>query len=161
MNDITQNASDWPPKMAVCIGTVVLRGEQVLFVRQAPGTSLSGRWSIPWGVVDPGESPEVAALRETREEGGVTAEIEGLLGFQNLQPGWIGIVFLCRHIDGEPTPDGVETDRATYMSLEQLGAVDEPLEPWCRWLARRVLRGECRVIPPEPDNPYQPRLAYL
>lgn len=33
------------------------------------------RWQLPKGIVDEGESPEVAALRETREEGGVDAEL--------------------------------------------------------------------------------------
>ena len=35
----------------------------------------NARWQLPKGIVDEGESPEVAALRETREEGGVDAEL--------------------------------------------------------------------------------------
>jgi len=134
-----------------------------LFVRQAKGASLEGQWSIPWGMVDPGERPEAAALRETQEEGGITAEIEGLLGIQNLRrAGWVGIIFQCRHINGAPTPDGgVETDRAAYFSLTELEALEEPVEPWCAWIVRRVLQGECHLIPAEPDSPYQPHLAFL
>ncbi|HQE93635.1 MAG TPA: NUDIX domain-containing protein [Anaerolineae bacterium] len=145
------------------MGAVVLQGKQALFVRQAKGQSLEGQWSIPWGIIDSEESPEVAAVRETREESGVFAEIEGLLGVQNLHPpGWIGIVFLCRHVSGIPTSDGgIETDQAAYFSLEQMEAFDEPFEPWCGWLVRRVLQGECHIIPPELNNPYQPHLAFL
>ena len=163
MTNQTQNSPDWPPRIVACVGTVVLQGKQALFVRQAKGHSLEGQWSIPWGIINPEESPEVAALRETREESGVVAEIEGLLGIQNLsQRGWIGIIFLCRHISGVPTSDGgIETDQAAYFSLEKLDAFDEPFEPWCEWLVRRVLRGEYRVLPPELNNPYQPRLAFL
>jgi len=95
---------DWPPRMAVCVGTVVLRGDRVLLVRQADGHSLAGQWSIPWGLVDGNESPEAAALRETREESGIRADIEGLLGIQNLSAnGWLGIVFLCRHVSVVPS----------------------------------------------------------
>ena len=33
------------------------------------------RWQLPKGIVDPGETPEVTAVREVREETGVTARI--------------------------------------------------------------------------------------
>ena len=156
------NASASPPKMVVCVGAVVLRGERVLLVRQAEGHSLAGQWSIPWGFVDPGEFPNNAALRETYEESGIEAEIEGLLGVQELpEAGWLGIVFLCRHVEGIPKSDGHETDSAAYFSLGELDSFDEPVETWCEWLARRVLAGEHETIPLRLDNPYRPRSAFL
>ena len=152
----------WPPKMAVCVGAVVLRDKRVLFIRQAKGHSLAGQWSIPWGVVDSGEAPEHAALRETCEESSIKAEIDGLLGIQNLRSdGWLGIIFLCHHVEGTPVPDGVETDRAAYFSLEEMDSFEEPFEPWCEWLARRVLTGQYMAIPCESNNPYHPRKAFL
>ena len=158
-----QSRADWPPKITVCVGTVVLQEERALFVRQAKGHSLEGQWSIPWGIVDPGESPDAAALRETLEEGGVSASIKGLLGVQNLrEEGWVALLFLCRHVSGTPEPDGgVETDGARYFSLEEMEAFDEPFEPWCEWLVRRVLRGAYHLIPPEENNPYRPRVAFF
>jgi 8-oxo-dGTP diphosphatase len=33
------------------------------------------RWQLPKGIVEEGEAPEVAALRETREEAGVDADL--------------------------------------------------------------------------------------
>lgn len=163
MADQTQKSPDWPPRMVVCVGAVVLQGSRALFVRQAKGHSLEGQWSIPWGLVDPGESPDTAALRETQEEGGIIAEMKGLLGIQNLRKeGWLAIVFLCRHVSGVPTSDGgVETDRAAYFSPDEMEAFDEPFEPWCEWLVRRVLRGQYRIIPPQSNNPCHPRLAFL
>jgi ADP-ribose pyrophosphatase YjhB (NUDIX family) len=159
---MNNSTTEWPPRMAVCVGAVVLRAGRVLFVRQAQGQSLAGQWSIPWGVVDNDESPEEAALRETIEESGIKAEIDGLLGIQNLPgAGWLGIAFLCHHVEGEPASDGVETDRAAYFTLEEMDAFDETFEPWCEWLARRVLSGEYTVTPYEPNNPYQPRGAFL
>lgn len=47
---------DWPPRIAVCIGAMVLNQEQALLVRQAEGHHPVEQWSIPWGVVDPGSS---------------------------------------------------------------------------------------------------------
>jgi len=106
-----------------------------------------------------------ASTRRCKELGGdrhTTAEIEGLLGIQNLhRQGWLGIAFLCRHVEGDPVPDGIETDKADYFSLEDIDAFGGPFEPWCEWLARRVLRGEHTVIVSEPNNPYHPRGAFL
>ena len=151
-----------PPKMVVCVGSVVLYEKRILFIRQAKGHSLAGLWSIPWGFVDEGETPENAALRETFEESGVTAVVDGLLGIQNLpSTGWIGIVFACRTVSGEPTPDGVETDGAAYFSLGEIVSSPEPFEPWCKWLALRVLNGKCNLLPEEPGTPYAPHKAFL
>jgi 8-oxo-dGTP diphosphatase len=152
----------WPPKMAVCVGTVVLHEQRILFIRQAKGQSLAGHWSIPWGLVDEGETPENAALRETVEESGVTAIVDGLLGIQNLpSPGWVGIIFACHAVCGEPTCDGMETDGAAYLSLDEILSFSEPFEPWCKWLALRVLSGKCSLIPEESETPYAPRKAFL
>lgn len=163
MSNLGQEPSSWPPRLPVCVGAVVLNGERALFVRQAQGHALAGQWSIPWGLVEPGESPDQAALRETLEESGITACIEGLLGLQCLpENGWIALVFLCQHVSGQPTGDGsAETDAAAYLSLAEIEVFDEPIEPWCRWIVQRVLRGEHRLIPPVPDNPYRPRAAFL
>jgi 8-oxo-dGTP pyrophosphatase MutT (NUDIX family) len=38
-------------------------------------TAAERRWQIPKGIIDPGETPEQAAVREVREESGVEAEI--------------------------------------------------------------------------------------
>jgi 8-oxo-dGTP diphosphatase len=38
-------------------------------------TSKEGRWQLPKGIIDPGETPEQAALREVREEAGIDCEI--------------------------------------------------------------------------------------
>ena len=38
-------------------------------------TSSKGRWQLPKGLVDPGESNEEAAAREVREEAGINCEI--------------------------------------------------------------------------------------
>jgi 8-oxo-dGTP pyrophosphatase MutT (NUDIX family) len=38
-------------------------------------TSSEGRWQLPKGMIDPGETAEIAALREVREEAGITCAI--------------------------------------------------------------------------------------
>lgn len=50
------------------VGVVIARGEDVLLVRQYRFLINKMAWEIPGGKVDPGESPEVAAIREAQEE---------------------------------------------------------------------------------------------
>ena len=59
------------------------------------------------------------------------------------------IVFLCRPVgDAEPVADGVENDAAAFFSLEELGALEEPIELQSRRIAERVLRGDYQVLRP-------------
>ena len=148
----------------VFVGAVVRCENRILFVRQSPGHSLEGQWTLPWGRVHPGESPAVAAIRETREEGGVEAEIEGLLGVQELpnpQAGCIGLAYLCRHVSGTPMPMDRETDAAAYYSSTELDSLMEPLESWSRWLANRIFAGEYTVTYADSTNPLQARGSFL
>jgi phosphohistidine phosphatase len=44
-------------------------------------TTKSGRWIIPKGVIDPGETPEHSAAREAEEEAGIRGEVhDGIVG---------------------------------------------------------------------------------
>jgi ADP-ribose pyrophosphatase YjhB (NUDIX family) len=167
MNHKQKNFS--PPRITLCVGDVVIRENKVLFVRQTYG-GLKGKWSLPWGFVDGKKSdgtlepPDMAAIRETLEEAGVVANVEGLLGIQNHSDGKeprLYIIFLCRHISGEPSPDHRETDKAAYFSLSEISSFTEPFDKFCEWMAKRVLEGQCHIIPPEPANPYYPYLAFL
>ena len=135
--------------MSVAAGAVVRRDDKILFVRQTYG-SLKGQWSLPTGFVDAGETPDAAALRETREEAGIVAEIDGLLASCNIK--WEGefqlyLVFLCHHVDGEPTADGQENDLAGYFSLAEMDAIEVPFEALCAWIARRVLQEDYQLLP--------------
>jgi 8-oxo-dGTP pyrophosphatase MutT (NUDIX family) len=61
-------------------GIVVRHGDtglSVLLVRAKKDPSL---WIFPKGHIEPGETPEAAAVRETQEEAGVTGELVGAVG---------------------------------------------------------------------------------
>jgi 8-oxo-dGTP pyrophosphatase MutT (NUDIX family) len=52
-------------------GGLVVRGSQVLLISTQKGR----RWQLPKGHVEEGETPEQAAVREVREETGVTGRV--------------------------------------------------------------------------------------
>ncbi|HSH82418.1 MAG TPA: NUDIX domain-containing protein [Herpetosiphonaceae bacterium] len=144
--------------MLVVVGAAVRRDDKLLFVRQRMGP-LKGYWCLPTGLVEPGEPPELAAIRETREEAGITALVQGILAVSNIE--WHGqrqlyIVFLCDHAAGEPTPDGSETDQACYVSLADIERMDEPFVPLAVLLAKRVARNGHHVLLAEDIRPLGP-----
>ena len=57
------------PGVGVGVGVVVRRGDEVLLVRRLHHGA--GSWATPGGYLDPGESFEACAARETWEETGV------------------------------------------------------------------------------------------
>jgi 8-oxo-dGTP pyrophosphatase MutT (NUDIX family) len=62
------------PKVGVVIG--IVHFDKSLLLLQRP----SGRWCLPCGYADIGETPEVAALREAREETSLEIELRYFLG---------------------------------------------------------------------------------
>lgn len=92
---------------------------QVLLVRQyrkAPGQELV---ELPAGVMDPGEEPLEAALRELREETGFTAKQMTMLGSFFSAPGTMTerlYSFLARDISYDPLP----ADEDERIELERM-----------------------------------------
>ncbi len=56
-----------------------------------------GTWCLPCGFTDPNESPEETAVRETREETGLSVEVDELIGVYTRKPGEYGPHCLVRH----------------------------------------------------------------
>lgn len=111
--------NNWQPKVRATL-LFLLReipgapGREVLLIRKKRGLG-AGKVNGPGGKMDPGESPEACAVRETREELHVTAldpERRGLLRFQFTDGLSIHcVVFVARRFTGTAT----ETEEAIPM----------------------------------------------
>jgi 8-oxo-dGTP pyrophosphatase MutT (NUDIX family) len=88
------------------------------------------RWQLPKGIIDPGETPEIAALREVREEAGIECEllepIERIeYWFSADRAGvWTRIhkyvhFFLLRYIDGDVADHDHEVAEARWVTVEE------------------------------------------
>ena len=63
----------------VVAAAVIIRDGRVLLTRRAEGRHLAGLWEFPGGKLEPGEPPEVAVVRECREECGIEVAVTHLL----------------------------------------------------------------------------------
>lgn len=82
----------------------------VLAGRRSSPADLAGRWELPGGKVEPGESPQAALHRELAEELGVTVRLGELLvgplddGAWQLRPGLRMLVWWAELATGTPSP---------------------------------------------------------
>jgi ADP-ribose pyrophosphatase YjhB (NUDIX family) len=112
------------PKLDVRLA--IFRGDALLLVRE----QMDGRWAMPGGFVDVGDSPSDAAVREAAEEAGVVARVERLAGVfdTRLQPECPPhlfhihkLVFTGRLLDPEAEPRaGSEATAAAFFALDAL-----------------------------------------
>jgi 8-oxo-dGTP diphosphatase len=64
----------------VVVGAALVRSGAVLAAQRDRPPELAGRWELPGGSVEPGESEPAALVRECAEELGATVEIGGRVG---------------------------------------------------------------------------------
>jgi ADP-ribose pyrophosphatase YjhB (NUDIX family) len=133
------------------VGGAVLRGGELLLVRRASRRGL-GNWQLPGGYVEPDETIEEAVIREVREEAGIAAAIEGVLGLRNRCDPETGnglyIVLLLNAVSGTPKADGREVDRAGFFTLSEIRELN-PLPPVNWEIAQRVLSPDRRLLFPK------------
>ncbi len=118
------------PLPLVGVTAVVFKDEKLLIGRRAD----NGAWQCVSGIVDPGEEPADAAVRECLEEAGVIVKATRLAFVHTVprityangdQVDYLDLVFRCDWISGEPHPaDGELTDVGWY-GLGELVELDQ------------------------------------
>lgn len=91
------------PKLMVDV--VIPSGEGVVLIRRG-SEPFEGRWALPGGFVEVGETVEQAAVRETAEETGLAVEISGLVGVysdpeRDPRGHNVSVAFLVRVLSGD------------------------------------------------------------
>ena len=114
----------------ISAGGLVVRGsgneaEAVLISVGSPP-----RWQLPKGLIDKGESPETAAIREVREEAGIDAEIVSLIekveywyqatrGTERIRYHKFVYFFLMKYLSGDVADHDQEVNDAAWVPLAE------------------------------------------
>lgn len=109
----------------------------VLLLRRAVEPGLGG-WDLPAGYLEPGESAEEGARRETREEAGIEVELLRLVGVYTSRSGnAVSSVYLARPTDGSaPVRIDAESDDHAWV----------PRSAVAEWLPRMAFRSMATAL---------------
>jgi 8-oxo-dGTP pyrophosphatase MutT (NUDIX family) len=118
-----------PIKERVSAGGVVFRGEKGSAEVVIVSVGGQNRWQLPKGMVEQGEDPEIAAVREAREEGGVSSEVVQLL--ETIEYWYAGLdngirvrfhkrvhFYLLRYISGDTKDHDWEVNEARWVPID-------------------------------------------
>ncbi|MBB6626921.1 NUDIX domain-containing protein [Nocardioides sp. KIGAM211] len=125
--------------MIPVVGVAVLRDGRVLAARRTAPPETAGRWELPGGKVEAGETPAAAAVREVAEELACTVEVTGwLAGEAAIGSTHVLTVASAMLVAGEPQPR--EHDRVRWLAHDELDDVDwlEPDRPFLAELRERL-----------------------
>jgi ADP-ribose pyrophosphatase YjhB (NUDIX family) len=114
------------------VTAVVVRGDEVLLVRRAD----TGAWTPVTGIVDPGEHPSDAAVRETLEEADLRVSAERLASIgvtrevvyaNGDRAQYLDHTFVMSYVSGEPSPADGENTEARWFALDDLPPMDDDM----------------------------------
>ncbi|RUR01402.1 NUDIX hydrolase [Labedella endophytica] len=114
------------------VTAVVLDGSDVLLVKRTD----NGAWTPVTGIIDPGEEPAYAAVREVEEEAGVSSVVERLAWVRVTEPviypngdesQYLDLVFRLAWTGGDPTPADGENTEARWFPLDALPPMSDDM----------------------------------
>ncbi len=108
-----------------CVGAILTAGERILLIRRGHEPE-AGRWSLPGGRIEPGETDQQALVREVREETGLEV-IPGPLAGAVERPAPGGRVLEIRDYEatvaGGVLAAGDDADDARWFSVPELAVL--------------------------------------
>lgn len=122
---------EYPDHPRVGVGAIVLHEGRVLLVRRGRPPA-AGKWSVPGGLLDLGETTPEAARREVREECGIDVRVEGLVGVLDrvirddagrVRYHWVLVDYLARPASTELTV-GDDAAEARWVALDEVEKLD-------------------------------------
>jgi 8-oxo-dGTP diphosphatase len=129
---------EFPELPLVGVGAIIIEAARVILVKRRH-PPLQDEWSIPGGVLEVGELVREAAIREAREETGLTVEPGELLGVydrvlrdadKRVQYHYVLIDFLCRRVAGDlaAASDAAEVRWFTREELPALKLAEDTID---------------------------------
>jgi len=115
-----------PERPAVGVGAVLIHEGRVLLIKRGK-EPLRGRWVVPGGTVEVGETLEQALVREVREETGLTVRpIEVVLVFdridregEEVRYHYVIVDYLCEYVSGTLRAAS-DAEDAAFVAREDL-----------------------------------------
>ncbi len=112
-----------PQEIRVVVGAAIVRDGRVLACRRTSPAEAAGRWELPGGKVEPGETADAALVREVREELRCEVAVGSWLGSESpIGERYVLRVAFATLVSGEPEP--VEHDAVRWLSASELDDVD-------------------------------------
>lgn len=109
----------------IAVGAVAVADGRLLMVRRGRGVA-TGRWSLPGGRVEGGESLAEALVREVAEETGLAVRVEGLCGIAERRfdaHAFVILNYWCA-VTGGTLQAGDDASEARWADAAALGALD-------------------------------------
>jgi 8-oxo-dGTP diphosphatase len=128
------------PMLLVVACALIDADGRVLLARRPEGKKMAGLWEFPGGKLHPGETPEVALIRELKEELGIDVSASCLAPFAFASHEYerfhlLMPLYLCRRWKGMPSPRENQTlawVRPQKLADYPMPPADRPLIPLLR-----------------------------
>jgi 8-oxo-dGTP diphosphatase len=108
----------------VVVATAIIRDGEVLAAQRTRPAAVAGRWELPGGRVEVGESEPAAVVRECREELGAHVVAAGRLGTDLPVDAGVLRVHLAVLAPGSPEPRALEHAALRWLGAAQLNTID-------------------------------------
>ncbi|HWM57390.1 MAG TPA: NUDIX domain-containing protein [Pseudonocardia sp.] len=108
----------------VVVAAAVHRSGRLLVARRARPAALAGRWELPGGRVEPGESELEALGRECREELAAAVTVTGRLGTDLPIDAGVLRVYAAELAGGAAEPQPLEHDALRWVGPAELAGLD-------------------------------------
>jgi 8-oxo-dGTP diphosphatase len=111
------------PIPATCL-VVVDKQDRILLVKRSVPPQM-GKWCLPGGFMELGETPEGAALRELKEETGIVGRIGTLLGITTTRSDFYDSILLIGYLIENYSGDPVAGDDASELAFFAITSLPE------------------------------------